>query len=210
MYDLQYFEKMLRQNSKTAEEICKIRWEFIRSCGQRVLDYGSGVGWFRAFRPEDKEVDSYDIGPYPQTGIRNNSYDVICLWDVLEHLPSFEEMEDIFTQTSYVAVSIPIKPAKTKIENWKHFKPGEHLHYFTVESLDAFFKKYDFKKVKSGYPECPPREDILNILYEKNPPKEWSESRRYSDHDRFGRGLETILSGLGDRRSYALPTNLGK
>ena len=77
-YDLEYFEKMLRQNSKTAEEISNIRWDWLYElCPKTVLDYGSGCGFFRAFRPRGIEVDTYDIGPYPQTGIRLRLYDIV-------------------------------------------------------------------------------------------------------------------------------------
>jgi len=168
IYNLDYFEGYLRRCSKHAEKISKIRWDFIKEVNPKtVLDYGSGVGWFRAFRPNGVRVDSYDIGNYPQTGILCDKYQILCLWDVLEHIPDFREIEFILKETQYVALTVPIKPPKIKIENWKHFKPNEHLHYFTIESLDALFKRYNFKKIKHGYPECPPREDILSALYQK-------------------------------------------
>ena len=95
-YDLEYFDKMLRKNSGTAKRISKIRWKFISRVDPKlVLDYGSGVGWFRAFKPEGITVDTYDIGEYPQTGIQHSYYDIICFWDVLEHIYSMKEIESI-------------------------------------------------------------------------------------------------------------------
>ncbi len=165
-YDLSYYEKMLRQNSRLAEKIAKVRWSFISRLNARfVLDYGSGVGWFRAYKPSDVEVDSFDIGPYPQTGILRDYYNLICFWDVLEHISGFNELKDILTSTDYVALSIPIKPDKVPIEKWKHFKPGEHLNYFSEKSLDEIFRKYSFHLLAKGSPECPPREDILSLIY---------------------------------------------
>lgn len=159
---------MLKMYSKTAEDICKIRWSFVKETKPRtVLDYGCGIGWFRAFRPKDVKMDTFDIGDYPQTGIRRKKYDLICMWDVLEHLPNFKPIGKLLSNARFVAVTVPIKPKGKKMETWKHFKPGEHLHYFTPKTLDLFFKTYGFKKVKSGYPECPPREDIISVLYEK-------------------------------------------
>lgn len=168
MYDLAYYEGMLRDYSKTAEDICKIRWNFVAEIRPRiVLDYGCGIGWFRAFRPDGVVVDSFDIADYPQTGIRRIDYDLICFWDVLEHLPNFEVIADLLANANYVAVTVPIKPKNVALEKWKHFKPGEHLHYFTEKDLDSFFKEYNYKKLKRGYPECPPRQDILSALYER-------------------------------------------
>ena len=165
-YDLNYYEKMLRQNSRSAEKIAKVRWNFIRQLNPRfVLDFGSGVGWFRAYKPEGIEVDSFDIGPYPQTGILRDYYNLICFWDVLEHISGFDSIKDVLTLTDYVALCVPIKPEKALLETWKHFKPGEHLNYFTEKSLDETFKKYSFHLLAKASPECPPREDVLSFIY---------------------------------------------
>jgi hypothetical protein len=52
-------------------------------------------------------------------------------------------------------------------DKWKHFKPGEHLHYYTVELLEALFKLYKFDLLLDEMPECPPREDIHSIIFRK-------------------------------------------
>lgn len=165
-YDLEYYESMLRRHSATAEEICKIRWDFIGGINPKtVLDYGSGVGWFRAWRPEGVQVYTYDIAQYPQTGIELTTYDCVCFWDVLEHILNFKEIEPALRLTRYVALSIPIKPQHRGYTGWKHFRPTEHVHYFTKETLDAMFRQFGFKGIKAGSPECPPREDILSAIY---------------------------------------------
>jgi len=173
-YDIEYYEKMLREYSKTAEEICCKRWEFIgdflgigsKKKIHKVLDYGSGVGWFRAWRPYGVKVWSYDISNYPQTGIELQKYDVVCFWDVLEHIPDFNDLEAILALSEHVALSVPI--VRDKLNDWKHFKPGEHLHYFTEESLVALFHKYGFVPVfMNTNIECPPREDIMTALFKR-------------------------------------------
>jgi len=167
-YDLNYFEKMLREYSGNGERIARIRWGFISEIEPRtVLDYGSGVGWFRAWRPPGVEVDSYDIGPVPQTEIRLVMYDVSCFWDVLEHIPNFEDLEPVFALSRHIALTVPIKPEDTSLSEWKHFKPGEHLHYFTRESTEAFFSRYGFRLLKSSTAECPPREDVYSFLFKR-------------------------------------------
>lgn len=168
-YDIEYFEKMLRQYSKTAEIISKIRWNFVSQVSPKiVLDYGSGIGWFRAFRPNGILVDSFDVANYPQTGIMaSGQYDLVCMWDVLEHIPNFEIIQEVLGRSNYVAISIPIKPDGIRLEAWKHFKPMEHLHYFTKESLTALFQRYDFRLLAVDTPECPPREDIVSFIFKK-------------------------------------------
>jgi hypothetical protein len=169
-YDLDYWEIMLRQNSGTAEQISNIRWEFVKPANaSTVLDFGSGVGWFRAFRPRGVTVFTYDIASYPQTSIPEDfvSCDLICLWDVLEHIPDFSVIDRFLVNTKFVAVSLPIVKQDTDFLGWKHFKPQEHLHYFTEEILDALFKKWLFSPIEKGSPECPPRKDILSVLYKR-------------------------------------------
>lgn len=168
IYNIDYYEKMLRQNSATAEIISSIRWNFVHFVDPKtVLDYGSGVGWFRAFSPANIDVDSFDIMQVTQTGVRKKSYDLLTLWDVLEHIPDFSVLDNIFESVSYIGISVPIKPNTIRMGDWKHYKPGEHLTCFTRESLEAFFSDRGFFHIKGGTPECDCgiREDIYSALY---------------------------------------------
>jgi hypothetical protein len=167
-YDIEYYEKMLREYSENGERIARIRWDWISEITpKKVLDYGSGVGWFRAWRPPGVEVDSYDIGPVPQTKIRLVMYDLTCFWDVLEHIPNTEELEPIFNLSRHIALTIPIQPINTPVSAWKHFKPLEHLNYFTQDSIQNLLGRYGFNLLKESKAECPPREDIHSFLFKK-------------------------------------------
>ena len=170
-YDLKYYEKMLRQNSKTAEKICNIRWKFVDEVLTKndnvVLDYGSGVGWFKAFAPDKASVDTHDIGCFPQTGINRHEYDLITFFDVIEHIESFSDIKSIISRTKYVAATIPIVPKDKNLEDWKHFKPYEHLHYFNEKEFISLFKYIGFELIKKGTPECPPRKDVVSFLFKQ-------------------------------------------
>lgn len=167
-YGLEYYEKMLRGYSASGEKIARIRWDFVSEIKPRVvLDYGSGVGWFRAWRPPGVEVDSYDIGPVPQTEIRVIMYDIVCFWDVLEHIRDFSLIEPVLNLSRHIALTIPIQPTNTPISDWKHFKPMEHLNYFTRDSIQDLLGRYDFNLLKEAKAECPPREDIHSFLFKK-------------------------------------------
>lgn len=168
MYGINYYENLLRMYSKSAEEICKIRWDFVAETKPCiVLDYGCGCGWFRAFRPKGITMDSYDIMPTAQTGIRHERYDLITFWDVLEHMPGFEGIKDLLDKARFVAITVPIKPDGIKIENWKHTKPLEHIVTFNHEMIEALFSEFGYNLIKVGQPECPPRVDIWSFLFGK-------------------------------------------
>ena len=172
-YNKQYYKTIEKDYEKTAESISKIRWSFVESLNPKiVLDYGAGACFMSKYAPKGVIIDSFDIGDFPikYTGIRHKYYDLVFLFDVLEHIPDFRVLNDIFEKAKYVCVSLPILPKGRKLRKWKHFKykTGEHLHYFTKRSLDLFFEARGFKRIKSGFPECPPRFDIWSVIYKKN------------------------------------------
>lgn len=166
-YDLDYFYGMLRTYSRTAEFICKVRWDFVASVFPKtVLDFGSGCGFFKAFAPKGIEVDNIDVMDVPQTGIRRSKYDLVCFWDVLEHIADFNDILDVLSMTDNLAITVPVKPEGLAWAEYKHYKPLEHIHHFTEDSLqDLLWKLGKFKMVKTGTPECPPREMIHSFLF---------------------------------------------
>lgn len=172
-YDEDYYYNLLRMQTKHAQHISGVRWEFVRECeAKTVLDYGCGVGFFKAFAPPDVCVDTYDIGPYVMTGIKKLKYDLVCFWDVIEHVDWEKEpdmgMEKVLTITEYVTVSLPIMPEGKELKEWKHWKPKEHLVRFkSIDRVISFFKNRGFKLIKMEDIENPPREDIYDFLFKR-------------------------------------------
>lgn len=185
MYDVGYFYKMLKDYAPTAADICRRRWEFVSGSmptaplgqGKLVLDYGCGCGFFKAFAPAWADVDTFDIMPVPQTGIKRERYDLLTLWDVIEHFDwgNFERdltipLEPIFDRVDAVALTVPILPSNKGFAHWKHRKPKEHLTVFTVDSLKWFMDLRGFILSDIGTPECPPRVDITSFLFTRVAP----------------------------------------
>lgn len=167
-YDVEYYDNLLRQYSSTAREIAIIRHEFIRSLRPKwILDYGSGVGWFRAFRPDGVEVDTFDIGPFTQTGISRDSYDIVCFHDVLEHIPDWGTIAPIISKAKYVAGTVPILVNGQVLSTWKHYKPGEHFYYWSEKGFESAMNEVGLERIEHGWPECPPRTDILSFKYRR-------------------------------------------
>lgn len=178
-YDWKYYEHMLEMYSPTAQKIVGMRWSFVYDILKEiknVLDYGCGCNFFSMFAPPNIQIDSFDIGhingrQYPQTGIRRKRYDLITFWDVLEHVDWIQfpdaNILSMMQKTKYIAATVPVLPEGQSLKEWKHYKPGEHLTYFTKETLNLFFSTNGFSLVREGYPECPLRLDILSVLYKR-------------------------------------------
>lgn len=164
-YDIDYYDNLLRRYSATAEHINRIRWDWVSSLHpENVLDYGSGVGWFRAFKPEDVSVDTWDIGPYPQTGILRREYDVVCFWDVLEHTSNWDHIMFATALAKFLVGTVPALPEDKELNTWKHYKPGEHVLHISKEKWEKLFNENGWEVIREGTPECPPREDIWSFV----------------------------------------------
>ena len=176
-YDKTYYDNLKKQHSGTAKIINEIRWNFVKEIPfEFVLDYGCGCGELSIYIPSDRKivVDSYDIGflngeQYPQTGISRSNYDLIFFNDVIEHVDwgnrPDKNIINSFKITKYICVSIPVWKGIGDIKLWKHYKPGEHLTYFNEQEVIKFFKEKNMMLIKSGYPECPPRQDIFSAIF---------------------------------------------
>jgi len=169
-YNFEYWKKMIRQNSSSAEMINRIRWDFVAKVNPKIiLDYGAGPSFFAAFAPKDVIVDAYDIAPWPQTGIQHKYYDLITMWDVIEHIPDLKVIESFFSSTKAIAITTPILPKNKDLSSWRHNKSGEHIRLFTKDTLQQYFRDFGFRLIKSGFPECECgiRQDIFSALFKK-------------------------------------------
>lgn len=180
-YDQNYYYNLLKIHTATAHDIVAKRYDFmvdnIKYLGDmnsdkqiHVLDYGSGVGFMKALAPKWAIVDTFDIMPVPTTGITRKEYDIITMYDVLEHIPDFQTVKPVLQTGNHVVISVPVKPKDLPWAKYKHFKPGEHLHYFTDDLIEHVFETMGFKLIAKGTPECPPRQFITSYIFRNTAP----------------------------------------
>ncbi|WP_339521737.1 methyltransferase domain-containing protein [Pseudomonas sp. EA_35y_Pfl2_R111] len=112
-----------------------------------VVDVGIGGGRFVL----DADGWGYDVNAEAVTWLKSGDrfFDIyahgteaISCWDSLEHIP---EPEKLLGQVGeWVFVSMPIYYGLSDCLTSKHYKPGEHLWYWTQSGLIAWFARQGF------------------------------------------------------------------
>jgi hypothetical protein len=115
--------------------------------GESLIDIGIGGGLFVS----TIGCKGYDVCNQAVDWLKaRNDYrdpyvcypEAITCWDSLEHIPEPQEL--INRATRFVFVSMPIYKDRDDCINSKHFKPGEHLHYWTHNGLLDWFARLGF------------------------------------------------------------------
>ncbi|MFK8113423.1 MAG: class I SAM-dependent methyltransferase [Rubripirellula sp.] len=122
-----------------------------------VLEIGYGLGTFveAAQITGVENCVGCDITRYPLpdgvsfmswSAALDATWDLVGMFDVLEHIPDLSFLE--LLQTDYLAVAVPFCHWRTKgddwFRNWRMLLPNEHLHHFDEESLPAFLEHHGF------------------------------------------------------------------
>jgi hypothetical protein len=167
-----------KRGSEIAKALNEARVELVRKYWliNSVLDYGIGSGEFIESRNKSTLINTfgYDINPVGVDWLRERElyrwnvedFEAVCMWDTLEHIP---EPSKILSRISkYLFMSCPIIDDITKVRESKHYKPGEHLYYFTEDGLKLYMDAAGFRclevnddEVKAG------RTDIKTFVFKR-------------------------------------------
>ena len=162
-YDERYLaEYAARSSSEIGQRIYAARWAFVqRHCsGGRLLDYGCATGAFHLSRPKDQwqvfDATGYDINPNSIYSLAPKGvFDILTMWDVIEHLVIPTDPIRGY-RPAIVFISTPnIDDVDdfNAVRSWKHWKPGEHLHYFNLKSLAAVLACEGYSIVEHNFEE---------------------------------------------------------
>ena len=149
----------------------KLRWiEKEKVQPGRILDIGAGTGDFLA-RAEKKGWEISGVEPSAgarelaskkgilladnSEGFPSDSFDVITLWHVLEHVPNLEkqiqELDRLLKKDGILIVAVPnfksFDAYKYKNE-WAGFDVPRHLWHFSRNSIERIFTEFSFELVK--------------------------------------------------------------
>jgi 2-polyprenyl-3-methyl-5-hydroxy-6-metoxy-1,4-benzoquinol methylase len=144
-------------------------------CEGSVLDIGCGMGFFlmemqkSGYHVNGLEISAYaadialekvgahiNCGNLLNTSLKLKHFDIITLWDVLEHLynpvESLKKISQIINPDGVLIIetlNISSLTAKILKDNWPLYYPPYHLYYYNYSSLSRLLEKTGFKIIKS-------------------------------------------------------------
>lgn len=173
-YNERYFERYLRRDGyrrRLAASRRRLRWLQGYAGRGRLLDVGCSAGYFvEAARALG--WDAWGIEPsrfaaelarrrgapvvqaaLPEAGLAAESFDVLTLWHVIEHLAdvraNIRESRRILKPTGILCALTPNiehPMARLSGSRWKHLR-AEHLQLFSHHTLPAFLRRSGFQVV---------------------------------------------------------------
>jgi SAM-dependent methyltransferase len=143
-YDAEYFKKVeAYDGSPIARAVNAGRCELLLrhlAAGASVLDWGAGSGAFiRDAAAAGFAVKGYDVNPQALHRLTTGGlvakdpyeFDAVTLWDTIEHMEQAESVLRAVRKGAHLFVSVPVFEDLRRIRESKHYRPGEHLYYWT-------------------------------------------------------------------------------
>lgn len=178
LYNKQYLKKYIGlSNTPLGKLIMQARWNLIKSFCNRgsLIDYGCGSGAFIKLAPDSFDVNGWDINPYSRYSKHSpiGHYNILTMWDVIEHLPSpLFPLVEYTPNFIFVVTPNADNTSFEKFNTWKHYKPLEHLNYYTLKTLSMSMLSMGYKYIHHDFNEGElrdpsNREAILTAVFTK-------------------------------------------
>ena len=151
-YDEAYYDKCKSyEGQQIAERLNAGRVEFVKRWvgGNRVCDVGIGSGDFIKHRPNTYGLD---VNPVAIEWLKRNDlwfesfawFSIYTFWDVIEHCPEPESYLRHVPIGGLAFFSLPVFDDLTKVRESKHYRPGEHLYYWTAQGFVSWMAQHGF------------------------------------------------------------------
>lgn len=127
--------------------------------GSSILDVGAGSGEFlRAARVAGFDPRGFDVIPSAAHALilaelwddDPQGYDAVTMWDSIEHMEDPATWLARVRQGAALFVSLPIFTGLDFIRQSKHYRPGEHLYYWTADGFVRWLGQYRFRLVEAS------------------------------------------------------------
>lgn len=156
-YDHQYVKDRY-DKYPTTEAMSYLRLGFVKAFKTqgRILDVGYGNGAFlKAAKKSGFDVFGADVHgvDYGITDVSikeaiGMDWDVVTFFDSLEHFDDLDPIRRLADKAKMIVVSMPQRPSTFPRDlGWRHYRPGEHLHFATEKSLGYLFNNHELVKL---------------------------------------------------------------
>ncbi|MEJ7615370.1 MAG: class I SAM-dependent methyltransferase [Pyrinomonadaceae bacterium] len=168
-------ERVLRKNFRARARVIQALGEPQRH--RRLLEIGSAYGFFlKEVENQYASVEGIDIteagtrfareelqlsvvqGDFLDHDYGSVKFDVICLWDTIEHLRApdlyIAKMSALTEPGALLALTtgdIESANARLRGRRWRLIHPPSHLHYFSPQTLRILLDRYGFEIVYNKY-----------------------------------------------------------
>lgn len=141
--------------------------------GASVLDWGAGSGEFlRDARAAGFRVSGFDVIPQTRIALEAagayaenpGEFDALTLWDTLEHLPKPMGVLARVAPGALVFVSLPIFEDLRRVRESRHYRPGEHLYYFTEPGFVGWMAAHGFALIECSDHEVEAGRDSIGAF----------------------------------------------
>lgn len=145
-----------------------------------VLDIGAGSGAFvGSARGAGFAAVGFDVIPGAMKRLRAEGLDAPCdpvgfdavtMWDTIEHLEDPGSVLAAIRPGTHLFVSTPVFEDLRAIRESKHYRPGEHLYYWTAQGFVAWAERYRFHLLEaSDHETAAGRESIGAFAFLRHP-----------------------------------------
>lgn len=180
-YDKQYFENYInRENTEISIKLNLARTSLTEKyCKGNILDIGIGSGEF--IKSSKLKVYGYDINPYGIQWLKSRNLFIdpyqhipdyiegITLWDTMEHIVNPQTLLRQIREGVFVFISLPVFQDVFNVKKSKHFKPNEHLYYFTEDGMVNFMKNSGFEFLEKNDAETKAgRESVTAFVFKRS------------------------------------------
>jgi 2-polyprenyl-3-methyl-5-hydroxy-6-metoxy-1,4-benzoquinol methylase len=137
-----------------------------------VLDVGIGSGEF--IKKRGANTFGYDINPAAIAWLKRahrwsqdfSAFRTFTFWDVIEHVELPENYLRAIAPGSHLFASIPVFEDIGRVRESKHYRPGEHLYYWTEQGFVDWIALYNFRLLeRQAFETEAGRDSILSFAF---------------------------------------------
>lgn len=148
----------MQEETIVGKKLISLRRSMLGECiMDPIVDVGIGGGGFVKSLPQSR---GYDVCPQAKKWLEETKrwHDLstmpahtVCFWDSLEHMLSPEAILRNVALNAFM--SLPIFESAEHVLASKHYKPNEHIWYFTEKGLIGFMRSMGFSMIERNRDE---------------------------------------------------------